>query len=123
MQPFMPAPHDDVLQLLVIVTVLLVMARLLADVASRFGQPSVVGEILAGVVLGPSLLSAIPAVERVLIPQTVTAGNLLELVGMLGAMLLLLITGIETDIPLIRRHARTALGIAGGGLIVPLAGG
>ena len=123
MQPFVPAPHDDIVQLLVVVAVLLVVARAFAELALRLGQPPVVGEILAGVLLGPSVLSAIPAVEQVLIPTTPAAGHLLEFVGMLGAMFLLLITGIETDLPLIRRHARIAIGIAGGGLFVPLIGG
>ena len=120
MQPFAPAPHEDLLQFLILVTVLLVAARVLAEVASRLRQPPVVGEILAGVLLGPSVLSALPAVERVMIPQTDTTGFLLELVGMLGAMFLLVVTGIETDIPLIRRHARTAVGIASGGLLLPM---
>lgn len=119
-----PAPHADVLQLLISVTVLLVAARGLAEVAGRLGQPPVVGEILAGVMLGPSLLSgAFPAVAEVVLPDTAAAGYLLELVGLLGAMFLLIVTGMETDIPLIRRHARTALGIAAGGLVLPFAGG
>lgn len=123
MQPFTPAPHDELLQLLIIVTVLLAAARLFAEIAIRFRQPPVVGEILAGVVLGPSLLSAFPLVEQIMLPRSPTTGYLLELIGMLGAMLLLVITGIETDIPLIRRHARTAIGIAAGGLVVPIIGG
>jgi len=121
---FAPAPHNDVLMFLIQVAVLLVAARACGQIAQRLGQPAVVGEILAGVILGPSLLStALPWLGAWVIPQNEVQGHLLEIFSLLGAMLLLLITGLETDIPLIRRHARTALGIAAGGLILPFASG
>src|SRR5690606_3224967 len=73
------------------------------------------------IVLGPSCLSAIfPFVEEWIIPQTPTQGYLLEAVGLLGVMFLLLITGLETDLVLIRRQARSAIGVAMGGLLLPL---
>lgn len=124
MAVFSPPPHHDVLLFLVQIAVLLIAARMAGQLAQRLGQPVVVGEILAGVVLGPSLLSsAIPWIGEWVIPQNVVQGHLLETFALLGAMLLLLITGLETDIPLIRRHARTALGVAAGGLLLPFASG
>ncbi|HEX9251768.1 MAG TPA: cation:proton antiporter, partial [Ignavibacteriaceae bacterium] len=84
------------------------------------GQPTVVGEILAGVVLGPSLLGATPYFSDLMISQSSTGTNLLEVVSLIGAMLLLLITGLETDLALIKHHARSAFGTALGGLILPL---
>lgn len=123
-QPFTAAPHQDVLALLIQVAILLFTARLLGELAQRLNQPTVVGEILAGVVLGPSLLSKLfPALGEWIVPHTATQGHLLELVSLLGAMFLLFITGLETDLALIRRHARSAVGIALGGLIIPLAAG
>lgn len=124
MQAFTAAPHHDVLVLLVQVTLLLACARLLGEVAQRFGQPTVVGEILAGIVLGPSLLSGFfPAVGHWIVPQTPEGGHLLEVVSLFGAMFLLLITGLETDLRLIRRHSRTALAASAGGIIVPFVTG
>jgi len=122
--PFAAAPHDDVLAFLVQVGILLFTARLLGTVARRMGQPPVLGEILAGVVLGPSLLAGLaPGIEEWLVPQTEAQGHLLELVGLLGALFLLLLTGLETDLALIRRQARTATAVAAGGLILPFATG
>lgn len=118
---FTAAPHHDILALLIQIAVLLFTARLLGEVAQRFGQPTVVGEILAGIVLGPSLLSGmIPALGDWIVPHNETQGHLLEAISLLGVMLLLLITGLETDIVLIRRQLRSALGAAIGGLLLPL---
>ncbi len=118
--PFTSAPHHDILVLLVQLCILLVTARLLGEVAQRLRQPSVVGEILAGVVLGPSVLGNLPAVQHWTIPEPGVSGYLLEEVSLLGAMLLLLITGMETDLRLIRTHARTAIGVSLGGILTTL---
>lgn len=120
-QSFTAAPHHDVLVLLVQLSVLLFTARALGAVSKRLGQPTVVGEILAGIVLGPSLLSNIcPFLRSWIVPNTPVQGHLLELVSLIGVMFLMLITGLETDLALIRRHARSVAGVALGGLIVPL---
>ncbi|HEU5163143.1 MAG TPA: cation:proton antiporter, partial [Thermoanaerobaculia bacterium] len=82
-------------------------------------QPAVVGEILAGVLLGPSLLSGfVPAFGAFFLPQTPVQGHLLEVAALFGALFLLLITGLEMDVALIRRHARTAMGVSLGGILI-----
>src|SRR5690606_38383006 len=117
---FGAAPHDAVLQLVLQIAVLLFAARLLGGVAVRLGQPSVVGEIFAGVALGPSLLSGLlPELGRCILPQSVEQGYLLEVVSLLGVMFLLIVTGLETDLGLIRRKAGTAMGVAFGSVLVP----
>ncbi len=124
MAPFTAAPHQDVLVLLFQVALLLLAARAMGELAQRLGQPSVVGEILAGIVLGPSLLSGFfPGLGEWIVPQTDLQGYLLEVVAMIGAIFLLLITGLETDLALIRRHARTAIGVSGGGIMMTFASG
>lgn len=124
METFGGASHDEVLQLVVQVALLLAAARLLGGVARRLGQPAVVGEILAGVVLGPSLLAGlIPWVGDWVLPSTVVQGHLLEVVALIGVMLLLVVTGLETDLALIRRRIGLAFGVAAGGLLLPFATG
>lgn len=124
MEIFSAAPHHDVLVLVLQIGVLLLAARAMGEIAQRLGQPSVVGEILAGIVLGPSLLSGlIPEIGQWIIPQNETQGYLLETVSLIGAMFLLLITGLETDIKLIKRHARTAIGVSFGGVSITFATG
>ncbi len=124
MDLFTAASHHDVLVLVVQIALLLFTARALGEVAQRLGQPSVVGEILAGIVLGPSLISSfIPALGEWIVPQTAVQGYLLEVVSLIGAVFLLLITGLETDLGLIRRHARTAIGVSVGGIVVTFLSG
>lgn len=124
METFSAAPHSDVLALVVQVAVLLVTARVLGWVSQRLGQPSVVGEILAGVVLGPSFLSGlIPFIGEWVIPQNDVQGYLLEVVALIGVMLLLVVTGLETDLRLIKRRIRVSLGLSVGGLSVTFAAG
>lgn len=118
---FIAAPHHDVLQLLIQFVVLLLTARVFGEIAQRIGQPSVVGEILAGIILGPSLLSGIfPFIQEWIIPQSRAEGFLLEEISLLGVVFLLLVTGLETDLALIKRQARSAVGVAIGGLTLTL---
>jgi Kef-type K+ transport system membrane component KefB/nucleotide-binding universal stress UspA family protein len=122
LETFSAASHSEVLQLVIQIAVLLAAARFLGGLSQRLGQPAVVGEILAGVILGPSLLSGlIPWVEQRIIPQTPAQGYMLEVVALIGVMLLLVITGFETDLALIRRRIGVALGVGAGGLVVPFA--
>ncbi|MBU6159875.1 MAG: cation:proton antiporter [Myxococcales bacterium] len=122
--PFTAAPHDVVLLLLVQMVALLVTARVLGEVAQRFKLPSVVGEILAGIVLGPSVLSGMfPLLAPWFVPGSQIQGYLLELVSLIGAMFLLLLTGLEIDLELIRRRARTAIGVSFGGILTTLSSG
>lgn len=122
--PFAAASHHDVLVLLVQMAVLLLVARLLGELAQRLKLPSVVGEILAGVVLGPSLLSGFfPVLGAWLVPHTPTQGHLLETISLIGAMFLLLLTGLEMDLSLIKRRAKTAIGVSLGGIATTLSTG
>lgn len=117
MDIFSAASHHDILLLVTQVAVLLLAARTLGEIVTRLGQPSVIGEILAGILLGPSLLSGFfPGIGEYIVPQTDVQGYLLEVISLLGAMFLLLITGLETDIKLIKRHARTAISVSLGGI-------
>lgn len=123
-ETFGAAGHDEVLQLVFQIALLLTAARLMGGLAQRLGQPGIVGEILAGVLLGPSLISGLfPRVGEWILPRTPTQGQMLEVVSLIGVMLLLIITGFETDLALIRRQVRVASGVAMGGLVVPFASG
>lgn len=121
---FTPAPHGDVLALIFQLAMLLLFARIFGEIALRLKQPSVVGEIMAGIFLGPSILGHfLPGLAHFAVPNNPIQGYLLETISLLGALFLLLITGFETDINLIRRQARVAFGTSIGGLSVTFISG
>lgn len=116
-----PSEHQ-VLVFLVQVTVMLAVARLLGQASRRIGLPTVVGELAAGIVIGPSVLGrASPRVFGWLFPEDTVSSGMLFTVGWLGVMMLLVVTGFETDLRLISRLGRAAALVTLGSLALPFA--
>ncbi|HEU0257032.1 MAG TPA: cation:proton antiporter [Microbacteriaceae bacterium] len=104
--------------------VILVVARALGSLMQRIGQPRVIGELLAGVLLGPSVLAHLwPAAERFLVPHSLASAAPINAIGWIGVAFLLVLTGFETDLTLVRKLGRPATFVAVGGLAVPFAAG
>ena len=116
--------HHAVFLLLLQIAVLLLVARFLGEVMRKLGQPAVVGELAAGVVLGPSVLGVLaPELQSAVFPVSQHQADLLAVVSWLGVLCLLIVTGLETDLGLIKRRGRAALIVSAGGIIVPFASG
>lgn len=112
--------HEELLVLILQLGVLLLCARGLGVAATRVGLPSVVGELLAGLLLGPTVLGALaPRVQVGLFPPEAAQAHLLEVVAFIGVLLLLVLTGLETDLRLIAARGRTAAAVSLGGILVP----
>ena len=78
------------------------------------------GQLLAGVVLGPSVLGYLsPAAEIALFPHAPPQRAMLEAVAQLGVLLLLLLTGMETDLSVMRNSGRAALNVSLAGIALP----
>jgi len=106
------------------IIVLLLVGRLLGEAAQRIGQPAVMGQLVAGILLGPSLFGAVlPELQQALFPKTVEQKSMLDAVSQLGILLLLLVTGMETDVSLIRQVRRAAFSVSVAGITVPFACG
>src|ERR1700757_1938679 len=100
--------------------VLLLVGRLLGEAMQRVGQPAVMGQLLAGVLLGPSVLGVVwPEGQQALFPVGREQKAMLEAVSDLGILMLLLLTGMETDLELVRRARRAAVSVSVAGIIVP----
>jgi Kef-type K+ transport system membrane component KefB/nucleotide-binding universal stress UspA family protein len=100
--------------------VLLVAARGLGALMRRVGQPPVIGELAAGLLLGPSVLGRLsPAAFGWLFPADPVQDGLLAAVAWLGVLLLLVVTGFETDLGLVRRLGRATARVTLGSLVVP----
>ncbi|VVE60616.1 Na(+)/H(+)-K(+) antiporter GerN [Pandoraea captiosa] len=99
---------------------LVLVGRLLGEVMQRLRQPAVMGQLLAGVLLGPSIFGAIlPAWQHAVFPDNEAQKKMLDAVSELGVLLLLLSTGLETDLGLVRRMKRMAIFASAGGMMIP----
>lgn len=109
----------DVTQFLLDLVIIVVLARLMGALARKLGQPSVIGEIVAGVLLGPSLFGA--SFTDDLFPAEVRPS--LGSVADLGLVLFMFIIGYELDRELMRGREKVALNVSLGSIAVPLAAG
>ena len=114
-------------QLLVLwtqIAALVGLARVLGLLLRRIGQPAVIGELAAGLLLGPSVFGKLwPAGFHWFLPSDKMQGSALVALSWVGAALLLVVTGFETDLELIKRFRRAATMVAVGSLVIPFLGG
>jgi Kef-type K+ transport system membrane component KefB len=114
----------DLARLLVALAVLLIAAHGMGGLFARLGQPPAIGEIVGGILLGPTALGAIfPAVQHWLFPDTGVSAAALGAVYQLGLLLLMFAAGAEMRRLLQRNALRTVGLIAGFGLVLPFAAG
>ncbi len=103
-----------ILQLIVIV----LAARALGTLAGRLGQPPVIGEIAAGVLLGPSLLGWIaPGASGFLFPDA--SMSVLQLLSQIGVLLFMFVVGLELDPSHLRARAHAAIAVSHFSIIIP----
>ena len=102
------------------IVLLLLVSRLFGELMQRIGQPAVMGQLMAGVVLGPSVFGAVwPQAQQAIFSGGSEQKAMLEAVSDLGILLLLLLTGMETDLNLVKRARRTAVSVSVAGIIIP----
>ncbi|MCK6624906.1 MAG: cation:proton antiporter [Anaerolineae bacterium] len=104
--------------LLLQIAVIILCARLLGFLFGKFGQPAVIGEIIAGIVLGPSLLGWLwPQVSGWLFrPDSLPT---LQFFSQLGLLLFMFIIGLELDVSLLKNKAQAAVVVSHAGIVFP----
>ena len=103
----------DIARFFLALAVILVAAKLLGELAERIGQPAVLGELIAGVLLGSSALGVVPS--------TGGSAEVLHVLAELGVLLLLFEIGLETDLREMFRVGSASLAVALVGVVVPFA--
>jgi len=102
------------------IVLLIVVGRLLGEWMQRIGQPAVIGQLLAGIILGPSLFGGIwPTAQQAIFPPIASDRQMLNAVSEFGVLLLLLLTGMETNLALVKRVRRTAAITSSAGIVIP----
>jgi len=111
--------HPFAILLAQIITILIV-ARFFSFLCKKIGQPAVIGEILAGIVLGPSLVGMyFPHFSAMLFPAQ-SLGNL-QVLSQLGLILFMFVIGMELDLKVLRNKAHDAVVVSHASVIIPFA--
>ncbi|MBA3484202.1 MAG: cation:proton antiporter [Pirellulales bacterium] len=99
---------------------IILLGRWLGQIFRHFGQPRVIGEMVAGIVLGPSLLGRIsPDAMNFILPQEV--GPYLGVIAQLGVILYMFLVGLELNAGLLRSHAHATVAISHASIVAPFA--
>ncbi len=116
---------DLAVQFLLQIAVILLFCRLVGSIARRFGQPQVVAEMLAGVLLGPSLFGLLmPEVQAWLFPwdrsqSTRDTQSYLFPASQLGLALYMFVVGMEFRVDIVQRRLKSSIAVSAAGMIAP----
>lgn len=112
------ASSEVLLHVLLALVVVIVVARLLGALFRRFNQPAVIGEVIAGVLLGPSLLGRVaPDISFYLLPPAVAP--FLGVLSQVGVILYMFLIGLELDTGLLRQRAHASVAISHASIVAP----
>jgi Kef-type K+ transport system membrane component KefB len=119
---------DVSLQILLVVAVLILLAKAAGGLCHKFSMPPVLGELLAGVILGPTLLSIwkfpwLAGSQAVAGNHAISLPAAVHVLAQIGVVVLMFLAGLETDTKLMKATAAPAFWAAAGGVVLPLAGG
>lgn len=104
--------------LLLQIIVIIVAARLMGGLFRKIGQPAVIGEMAAGIMLGPSLLGwALPSVQAFIFPDASLAP--LKMFSQIGVILFMFLVGVELDLEHLREKAHAAILVSHASIVVP----
>ena len=112
--------HHPLAILLAQIITIIIVARFIGWIFRKIGQPTVIGEIIAGIILGPSLLGLyFPDFSLSLFPIE-SLGNL-QFLSQIGLILFMFIIGIELDLKVLQNRAKEAIVISHASIVIPFA--
>jgi Kef-type K+ transport system membrane component KefB len=116
----MQLTSEQVAIFLLSISLMLFMAKLFGELFTKIKQPAIIGEIIAGVILGPTILGNIsPEIFNLLFPSDNILKIALDGITTLAVVLLLLVSGLEVDLSVVLKYRRTAIATSVIGIIVP----
>ena len=112
--------HSEIVSLMIQLCVLLAFGRIMSEVARKVNLPSVVGEIFAGIILGPTILGMLsPGIFEGLFPSTGQSALILDGFVHVAVVLLLFIAGLEVDLRIVIQQGKQAFYTSSFGLVIP----
>lgn len=109
--------HDtlgsDLARLLLQIVVIVGVCRVLATLLRKFNQPTVIAEVIGGILLGPTAMSRIPLFASTIFPST--SQPILSVVANLGLCIFMFCVGLELDFGVMRRNIRKSFMISSAG--------
>ena len=102
------------------IVVLMLVGRMLGEAMVRLRQPAVMGQLIAGLLLGPSFFGLLfPDAQHALFPKSPEQKAMIDGISQFGILLLLLLTGMETDLKLVRQTGRASVFASLMGIVIP----
>lgn len=118
--PLRENAREPLSRLLLQVIVIVAATRLVGGLFTRFGQPAVVGEVLAGILLGPSLLGWLwPELQSFVFPRE--SLGVLKLLSQIGVCLFMFVVGLELELDRLRQKAQQAVLVSHVSILFPFA--
>lgn len=114
--------HSDLIILLLAIATMLILSRIVAELGKRMKLPVVMGELLVGIVLGPTILGTMfPEVFSFLFPlqSNEKVAYALDGIFSLSVIMLLFVAGMEVELPLVLRQGKAAISTGFGSMIIP----
>ncbi|MCX6146900.1 MAG: cation:proton antiporter [Candidatus Kapabacteria bacterium] len=110
--------HSPLTILFLQIISIIVLSRILGYLCNKIGQPSVIGEIIAGIILGPSILGYyFPSISSYLFPLKSLAN--LQFLSQIGLILFMFVVGMELDLKLLKNRAQEAVIISHSSIVTP----
>lgn len=113
--------HSELINLFLCLAIMLLSGRILGEFCRKLKMPLVVGELVAGIILGPSILGKFyPELNEVIFTTKGNLGTVLSGIGSISVVMLLFVAGMEVELSIIRQQGSTAFKASFVGLIIPL---
>ena len=117
---FQTSPHASTPIFIAEIVLMLLVGRLLGELMIRIRQPEVLGQLIAGILIGPTVLGNLwPAAHAILFPNTPGMKEMIDGVSQVGILMLLLLAGMETDFRIVGQKKRAAFTTSVSGIVVP----
>ncbi|GFF50347.1 K(+)/H(+) antiporter 1 [Aspergillus udagawae] len=110
-------PKNPIVIFIIQASIIIILCRLIHWPLSKIRQPRVIAEVIAGILLGPSVMGRIPGFTNAIFPAASIPN--LTLVANLGLVLFLFLVGLETDLRFLISNWRVAASVSAAGMILP----